>query len=381
MNQDNRSRTPKPSMSDTDHSIEQHKPLAVTTTRHTDISTLLQPVPGRRQAMAGFDREFVDIVDYIIRITHRIWEEKNVGLIYDYYSHNCPIHTLAGQSFGAEAAVQGTLKALGAFPDRTLYGDAVIWGGDDKQGFYSSHLITSTATNTGDSEFGPATGKKITFNTIADCVVKANRIVEEWLLRDNLSIALQLGLNPHAIAQRQAAADRELSEPFHDWRLGEIDRVRAQTAPGKLPIPDNPVREPEAFARAVMHEIWNRRMFGKVRDIYAANAVFQGPSGRRLYGHGEIIGNAIALMAALPDARISVDHVCAVATDTGEIDIALRWTLAGNHEGGGLYGAPSGRRIMLLAASHWRLNEGGKICAESTIYDELAVLRQVYGGG
>lgn len=329
--------------------------------------------------MDGFDEEFVDIVDYILRITHRIWEEKNIGLVYDYYSHNCPVHTLAEESYGAEAAVQGTISSLNAFPDRSLYGDNVVWGGNDKKAFYSSHRITSTVTNTGVSEFGPATGKKATFVTIADCVVKENRIVEEWLMRDNLSLALQLGFNPHEIARRQAAADREKSANFHDWRLGEIDRVLAQTAPKAMNIPADAAQDPEAYAKAVMHEVWNRRMFGKVRDIYASNAVLHGPSGRQMHGHGEIIGNIVNLMAALPDARMSVDHVCAIPCGDKGTDIAVRWTLAGNHTGAGLYGAPTGRRIMILASSHWRISDG-KIREEWTIFDELAVLRQIYGG-
>lgn len=344
-----------------------------------DISELLSPTPGRRQSMEGFDEEFVDIVDYILRITHRIWEEKNVGLVYDYYSHNCPIHTLAGESYGAEAAVQGTIKSLNAFPDRILYGDNVVWGGDDKEAFYSSHRITSTVTNSGASEFGPATGKKASFVTVADCVVKENRIVEEWLMRDNLSIAMQLGFNPHDIARAQAAADREKSEHFFDWRLGEMDRVLAQTAPKALKIPDDAGTDPQAFAEAVMQEIWNRRMFGKVREAYAANAVYHGPSGRHLQGHGQIIGNVVNLLGALPDARMSVDHVCAIPCGKGGTDIAVRWTLAGHHEGPGLYGQPTGRRIMILASSHWRVFNG-KIQEEWTVFDELAVLRQVYGG-
>lgn len=356
------------------------KSLPVSSVHMADISTLLNPKPGRRQSMEGFDDEFVDIVDYILRITHRIWEEKNIGLVYDYYSHNCPIHTLAGESYGAEAAVQGTIKSLNAFPDRILYGDNVVWGGNDKDAFYSSHRITSTVTNVGDSEFGPATGKKATFVTIADCVVKENRIVEEWLMRDNLSVAQQLGFNPHEVARQQAAADRAKNEHFHDWRLGEIDRVLAQTAPKAITIPDQPSNDPEAYAKAVMHEIWNRRMFGKVRDVYASNAVYNGPSGRKLNGHGEIIGNIVNLMAALPDARMSVDHVCAIPCGDKGTDIAVRWTLAGNHEGGGLYGAPTGRRIMILGSSHWRVFNG-KITEEWTVFDELAVLRQIYGGG
>jgi hypothetical protein len=49
---------------------------------------LLHPPTRRRQSMRGFDPAYVDIVDYIVRITHRIWEQKDIGYIYDTYRHN-----------------------------------------------------------------------------------------------------------------------------------------------------------------------------------------------------------------------------------------------------------------------------------------------------
>ena len=43
------------------------------------LEKLMNPKDKKSQALSGFDEEFIDIVDYIIRITHRIWEQKNVG--------------------------------------------------------------------------------------------------------------------------------------------------------------------------------------------------------------------------------------------------------------------------------------------------------------
>ncbi len=84
--------------------------------------------------MDGFDDEFADIVDYIVKITHKIWEETGVGFIYDYYAPNCSVHTASGLSYGREEVVAGTLRLLSAFPDRQLHADDVIWTGNDKDG-------------------------------------------------------------------------------------------------------------------------------------------------------------------------------------------------------------------------------------------------------
>jgi hypothetical protein len=56
----------------------------------------------RRMPMRGFDPQYTDIVDYIIRITHRIWEEKAVGYIYETYQHNCVVHGSGGDVYGAK---------------------------------------------------------------------------------------------------------------------------------------------------------------------------------------------------------------------------------------------------------------------------------------
>ena len=39
---------------------------------------LLNPGTERRHSMRGFEETYVDIIDYIVRITHRIWEEKDI---------------------------------------------------------------------------------------------------------------------------------------------------------------------------------------------------------------------------------------------------------------------------------------------------------------
>ena len=54
----------------------------------------------------------------------------------------------------------------------------------------------------GNGTFGKRTGKKIYVRTIADCICRENRIIHEWLVRDQAAIAMQLGLEPRALAQR-----------------------------------------------------------------------------------------------------------------------------------------------------------------------------------
>src|SRR5580704_1602883 len=46
----------------------------------------------RLQPMRGYEDEYVDIVDWIIRITDRIWEDQAVGYIYDTYRTACRVY-------------------------------------------------------------------------------------------------------------------------------------------------------------------------------------------------------------------------------------------------------------------------------------------------
>ena len=84
------------------------------------------------------------------------------------------------------------------------------------------------------------------------------------------------------------------------------------------------------------------------------------------------------MIGSFGDARITVDHVAALAVEGGH-DIAIRWSLAGTHDGGALYGAASGRAVYILGVTHWRVTDG-LIADEVTVFDEVALLRQIEGG-
>ena len=339
-----------------------------------DIAGILAPQGEPRQHIPGFDAEYADIVDYILRCTHRIWEQKDVGLIATHYGTDIVVHMMTGPAYGMGDVIAGTSRTLAAFPDRTLTGEAVIWSSESGGAYLSSHRITSTATNLGTSELGPATGKRITFTTIADCLCKANLIIEEWLVRDYSHMALQLGYHPREVARTHAAEDRAKG-PRADWRTEAITRVMdtALTAFTNGAMPD-PAEDPHAFAHAVFDQIIVHRRFGRVREVYSPAAHWSGPGGRRLFGWGEIAGWFTALIGSFGDARINIQHVAAV-----DDMIAVRWELTGTHDGPALYGAPTGERVYILAVTHWRIAHG-VIVDEVTVFDEVALMRQMEGG-
>ena len=93
---------------------------------YTDLAPVSRP---RAQGMRGFDSCYTDIVDYIVRCTHRIWDERDVGLIYTHYTHNCVVYGPLEAVYNREDVVRDTLRKLAELPDRRGMATQVIWRG------------------------------------------------------------------------------------------------------------------------------------------------------------------------------------------------------------------------------------------------------------
>ncbi len=354
---------------------QENVPPPVTDAGLKDFGKLAAVGSQKRQSMRGFDDDYVDIVDYILRCTHKIWEERGIGLIDTHYLHNCTLHTSTGLVYGRDQVVANTLQTLAMFPDRQLFGDDVIWSGNDVDGFYTSHRITSLAHHRGYSHYGPPTGRKLRYRVIAECLVKENRICEEWLVRDELSIVRQMGLDEHAVI---AALARKLAAS------GTPPEAQAPVGPqlGQLPTPELPPSlkpgfDIEDFVRRAWHDIWNRRMLNRVSAAYVPTYECHSASGRELYGHDELINFIICWLGAFPDGRMNIDHFAALGNDHDGYRVAVRWTFLGTHEGHGLYGSPTGRRIRVMGLTHQHI-KNSRFVQEWTVFDELALLAQLY---
>lgn len=341
--------------------------------KHQDITRLLAPSSEEGRPMRGFDEEYSDIVNYIVRCTHKIWEEKGVGLIYTHYLHNCVVHGGDGMTYGRDQVLADTLGTLAAFPDRKLFADAVVWTGDDQAGFFTSHLITSVAHNTGYSIYGPPTGRKVVWRAIALCFVKENRICEEWLLRDDLEVIRQLGLDTE-----QVLADLAARTPRHPPQPhGEVERGIGQLPPEILPPKPSPEFDVDDFIRRSTHEIWNWRMLNKVREYYADGYRGHLCSGRELYGQQEYVAFVLSLLAAFPDARFDVEQLFWNEEEDGSIRTSMRWSLPGTHLGHGIYGPPTGARVHIWGLTQHLIREG-EILEEWTLFNELHILKQLF---
>jgi predicted ester cyclase len=340
-----------------------------------DNRDIARYTPGeRRMPMRGFEPEYTDIVDYIVRITHRIWEEKEVGYIYDTYQHNCIVHGSMGDAHGREGVVAATLEWLAAFPERRVYADDVIWSGDEDSGFHTSHLVTSVGYNLGHTRYGPPTGKKVLVRAIANCLARENMIFEEWLLRDETGLINQLGFDLQAIVGEQARS--MLTSGALPLPVRDPERMVGQYAPAPHPARAGAGFDIEDFIRSTYHEVWNRRRLNLLTKRLDASHTCITNNQTTLHGPSERTVAVLDTLAMFPDAGVSVDHVYWNGNDEQGYQVAVRWTLAGTHTGYGVLGPPSGARVRAMCLSQHRVRNG-VFTQEFTLHDEMSLQRQI----
>jgi hypothetical protein len=342
----------------------------------TDQFLAKAPEHISRQPMHGFDPTYVNIVDYIVRITHRIWEEKDIGYIYDTYSHDCSVWDDLGLQYGRDKIVADTVHTNNAFPDIRLVADEVIWAGDDQAGFHTSHRTKILGTNTGYSRFGPPTGKPIKLWCVANCVARDNEIFHENVIYDTAGMLRQLGFDVLETAKRLAAKQRGTPLPAN-FAAGEPKRLWGQGKPASRPIPDDR-SDIDAFVRSAFHTVWNRRNFGALEDIYSPNVVVQGSAGRLYRGTGQLRSFILSMVAMFPDIAVAVDDLYWMGNERDGYLVSVRWSAQGVHRGNGPYGEPTDR-----AAHLWGINqqviENGRVQKEWVMFNEFGILMQLHG--
>lgn len=339
---------------------------------YVDLAPAHRP---RKQSLRGFDPIYTDIVDYIVRCTHRIWDERDVGLIYTHYTQNAQVYYNLHSVHSREDIVLDTIQRLVSYPERRGMATQVIWRGNDVDGFYTSHLVTGSGRHTQVGHLGKPTGRSFMTRTVADCMIFENRIYREWIVADGMAMARQLGLDVNAMAGAQA---REmLASGRVPVDIGENRRMLGQLPPESEPDLSLAHTETEAWCLRWLHEVWNKRMLGTIRDVYAGNVQWHGPVMKELYGPASVLHQMLALLGTMPDCAHMPQHICSNPSEEGGEKVAIRWVMEGHHLGfGPVLGAPTGARLFLLGMTHLHV-VNRKVVDEWAVYDEMALLTQV----
>ena len=324
--------------------------------------------------MRGFQTQYVNIIDYIVRITHRIWEERDVGYIYDTYSHDANVWDDYGLQYGRDKIVADTLHTTNAFPDIRLIADEVIWAGDEVSGFHTSHRTVILGTNTGWSRYGAPTGRRVRLWCIANCVARDNEIFHEHVLYNTSSMLRQLGFDLFETARIMKRRGAPAAFP-DNFSASEPMRLKGQGKPALLAFPAGRF-DVAGFVGAFFQNVWNRRMLSDIERVCAPHVVLQGPTDRTYHGPGQYKAFVLSMLAAFPDLSLTVEDLYWMGNPEEGLLVSIRWEAQGTHTGFGMYGNPTGRAVRLWGITQWSIRDS-RIEADWTMFNEFGLLMQL----
>lgn len=317
--------------------------------------------------MKGFDSQFQDFPDYILKITKEIWEDRGIATLHHYYSPDIIVRSPSGITRGNQGVIGATLATLAEFPDRELLGEDVIWSGNPEVGMLSSHRILSTATHAGDGVYGPASQQRLRYRVIADCHAINNQINDEWLIRDTGAIVRQLGMSPEAFANAQIE------------REGGIDQCSPAFSPasdiqGPYQGTGNDNEWGQRYAK-VLNQLMAADM-ATIKHAYDRACQGEYPGGISASGWAAIERFWIPLRSAMPNASFEIAHCIGNEGGVMPPRAAIRWALRGTHTGSGCFGPASGAELYIMGISHAEFGAWG-IRREYVLIDEVAVWKQI----
>ncbi len=329
---------------------------------------------GPQQSLRGFEKTYQNIIDYIVRITHRIWEDPDVEYIGDTYSNRSKVYDDYGLQLGNEKIIADTHHTTGAFSNIQLIADEVIWAGNDEIGFHTSHRTIIRGVNDGDSKYGPVTGKSVDVLVIANCVALENEIFLEHVLYNNSSLLKQLGLDLNQMAGKMASAS-----PAGWPRDAAVwQEMRRATSPVQALSISTPVSgfDVDSFVRRNLDQVWNARDYGLLGKNYVDGFTFHGPTDRAFTGAIAYRGFFEALRTAFPDMQLQVDEVYWMGNDSDGYLTSARWSATATHLGNTLYGSASGCEVQIWGITQHRIKQG-RIINEWMLFNELDLLMQI----
>ena len=329
---------------------------------------------GIKQSLEGFDETYQNIIDYIVRITYRIWEDRDVEYILDTYSSFSKVFDDYGLQLGNQKIVDDTHHTTGAFSNIKLIADEIIWAGNDEVGFHTSHRTIIRGTNDGPSKYGPATNKDIDILVIANCVALENRIFLEHVCYNTSSMLLQLGMNLDDMAKKLAAT-APLGWPRDQKTWNDLKNAARPEIPifNNLPITGFDV---DRFLRFTFENLWNKRDYDKLDLNFVENLQFEGPTNRKFNGLKDYQDFLKSFSTCFPDLELQVDEIYWLGDEIDGFLSSTRWSASGTHKGHGVYGPPTGSQVQIWGITQNEIQKG-RITKEWMLFNELDLMMQI----
>jgi predicted ester cyclase len=307
---------------------------------------------------------YTDPDDFIREVTDRIWVQRDVSYIVDNYEPDSIVHGGLGTVIGREGVIEGSLMRIATTPQHVGQAEDVVWEARGDDAFLSSHLVF-----TSDEHVVAGRPVRVRKRTIANCLYRRGRMVEEWVVRDELADCLQHGVDPDELARtyRFRGYEGSMTKPAPADVL---------TAGDSGPRPDDFRPECEMVLEFV-EEVWNQRRLNKVPDYMERDLFLHTVGDVTVVRPDGYQRDLLSLVAPFPDARFAVRDV---QTNHAEryagLRVAVMWTMQGTYHGVPAFGQLTNAPIELLGVSQF-LVQRGRIVREVRVFDEIALRAQI----
>jgi len=157
---------------------------------------------------------------WVIKSTDAVWHahERVDESIEEYFYEDWFSSSDVGIMRGMKALKQLVHSKRTAFPDLKIHITDAFCHGNDIDGYKTTMPDILTGTNTGPSDFGPATNRSVIYRGIAVCYVQKVRgrwqYVAEWVLHDAATYMLQMGWQPKAAPKPEL---RQCKQNLPSW--------------------------------------------------------------------------------------------------------------------------------------------------------------------
>lgn len=311
---------------------------------------------------------YADPDDFIREVTDRIWVERDIEHIVANYEPNSVVHVGLGTITSRAEVIEGSTMSMAQSSNRPgaqpAQAEDVVWEARGGDAFLSSHLIQRA-----DVHWIDGVPHRLQVHSIANCLYRRGRMVEEWIARDTLAAVQQSGLDPDEVAQ--ATVFRGYTGSFAG--PPPVDVLAAGDS-GRRP---DQHRDGCELVLELIRSAWNERRFTAVGELMIRDLF--------LYSVGETVhirphgyqAETLRLLGAFPNARFEVRDI--QANDNPRyagLRVAVLWKMIGVYEGIPLFGPSTDSPCELLGVSQF-LVQDGRIVRERRIFDEIALRAQI----
>ncbi|MFJ4223395.1 ester cyclase [Microbacterium sp. NPDC089695] len=313
-------------------------------------------------------RPYADPDDFIREVTDRIWVERDIRHIEENYEPDSIVHNGYGTITTRDEVIIGsTMRSAvnaanpGAQPAQA---EDVVWEARGADAFLSSHLILRAEERLVDQRW-----TRVQVHSVANCLYRRGRMVEEWIARDGLAAVLQTGGDPETEAR---------AKPFRGYVGSFLDPAPADVlAHGDSGERPDDHRDACELVLNLIDTVWNGHDFRAVNELMVRD-LFLHSSGAATYIRPQgYQRETLRLLSAFPTARFEVrDIQVHDSVPHGGIRVAAMWKMTGRYDGQPDFGAVTGSDVDLLGVSHFLVHDG-RVLRERRIVDEIALRSQI----